>query len=299
MTDKKHIIRIGTRGSKLALVQTNLVIDALKSRYPNLACEVVIIKTMGDKILNKPLLEFGGKAVFVNEFEDMLLDHQIDFAVHSAKDMPMELAKGLHIAGVLKREDPRDVLITRKSFSWKEEDTVTIGTSSLRRQLQIEALYPNVSCKSLRGNIDTRLKKLLEGQYDGIILAAAGINRLNRKEDKELSYQRLDFNQMIPACGQGIIAIEGRMDSEYNQYMKEITDSQSWQELRIERNALRIFQAGCHEAIGIFSKIKDNNITLYMMREVEGKIIKRTGEATLNNVDDYVNEMVHDILEER
>ena len=200
-------IRIGTRGSELARKQTELVIDAISKAYPDCVCETVILRTEGDRILDKPLMEFGGKGVFVTEFEEALQEGKIDLAVHSAKDMPMELAKGLTICGVLPREDVRDVLVTRKDHplqmehflqerkqeegtsDWMEKEReigaqnaepvveckVTenqhsasemyrIGTSSLRRQCQIEQLYSNVQCVSIRGNVPTRLRKLRDGE---------------------------------------------------------------------------------------------------------------------------------------
>jgi hydroxymethylbilane synthase len=267
MRKDKKVIKIGTRGSKLALAQTNMVIDALTKANTDIECEIVVIHTTGDKILDKPLLEFGGKGVFVLEFEEALLKKDIDFAVHSAKDMPMELTEGLEIAGVLKREDPRDVLITKKSKIIDKEDTAIIGTSSLRRQLQIQKLYPNILCNALRGNVNTRLQKLTDGLYDGIILAAAGIKRL--KLDKELNYNfnYLSFEEMVPAGGQGIIAIEGRKDCEIGRLIKDISDSESMIRLETERRVLELFEAGCHEPIGVISQITKDEIPLKLSKK--------------------------------
>ena len=282
MRKDKKVIKIGTRGSKLALAQTNMVIDALTKANTNIECEIVVIHTTGDKILDKPLLEFGGKGVFVLEFEEALLKKDIDLAVHSAKDMPMELTEGLEIAGVLKREDPRDVLITNKSKIIDKEDTAIIGTSSLRRQLQIQKLYPNILCNALRGNVNTRLQKLTDGLYDGIILAAAGIKRL--KLDKELNYNfnYLSFEEMVPAGGQGIIAIEGRKDCEIGRLIKDISDSESMIRLETERRVLELFEAGCHEPIGVISEITKDEITIKIIKEVNGKLIKKEGKSNLD-----------------
>lgn len=294
----QHKIKIGTRGSNLALAQTNLAINALKQYHPEMECEVVIITTKGDKILDKPLIEFGGKGVFINEFEEALVNKQIDFAVHSAKDMPMELKEGLDILGVLKREDPRDVLIKMKTSKLKEHDCVNIGTSSLRRQVQVENLYPNVKCSSLRGNVNTRLKKLLDGNYDGIILAAAGIKRLHLDQELQYDYQYFNIDEMVPAAGQGIIAIEGRKDSELSQVWKKVSDSITQMELSLERKALELFCAGCHEPIGIYSKIEDDEVTLWMLKELNGRIIKIKENTKLDKRWDLVNNMVKYILEE-
>ena len=179
------MIRIGTRKSALAMVQTELVAEALKRVQPGLLVETVTKVTEGDRILNKPLLEFGGKGVFVTEFEQALLKGEIDFAVHSAKDLPMDLEDGLGIVAVPPREDPRDVLMTPAGTDLSAKKEIVIGTSSLRRRLQIEALgkklWPGsvVRCEDIRGNIQTRIRKMDEGLYDAIILAAAGLKRMN------------------------------------------------------------------------------------------------------------------------
>ena len=179
------VIRIGTRKSDLAVIQTKLVADAIEKASPDVRTELVLRQTMGDKILGKPLLEFGGKGVFVSEFEEGLAKGEIDLAVHSAKDMPMDLAEGLAIVAVPEREDPRDVLVTVAGRELSGKKEIVIGTSSPRRQVQIEAIGPKlwpgaaVRCEMLRGNVNTRLRKLEEGGYDGILLAAAGLKRLD------------------------------------------------------------------------------------------------------------------------
>lgn len=298
MKNKKNCIKIGTRGSNLALAQTDLVIGEMKKHYPELEFKVVIIKTIGDKILDKPLLEFGGKGVFVAEFEEALLRNEIDLAVHSAKDMPMQISEGLDIIGVLKREDPRDVLITMKSTIVEEKESIVIGTSSLRRKIQIEELYSNIKCISIRGNVNTRLKKLSEGMYDGIILAVAGIKRLKMDKESEYNYKYLDFDMMVPSGGQGIIAIEGRSDSELSRLLRNISDPKAMMELEIERRALEIFGAGCHEPIGVLSIVSQNEVIIRMFKEVKGKILKKTGKTTVEKRLELVESMTQSILEE-
>lgn len=290
-------IRIGTRGSKLALVQTNLVIEEIKKYYPEIQCEIVIKNTTGDKIPDKPLVEFGGKAVFVSEFEEALIENEIDLAVHSAKDMSMEIFQGLDILGVLKREDPRDVLVTLKSKKLEEKNLSIIGTSSLRRQIQVEKLYKNIQCKSLRGNVNTRIDKLKNGEYDGIVLAAAGINRLKLQNDPECEYRYFDIEELTPAGGQGIIAIEGRKDSELAKIMYNISDFKARIELETERKTLEFFNAGCHEPVGVYSRVNGNEITIWMMREINGQVIKRKGSTAIANRLELAEAMVHDIME--
>lgn len=293
--DHINIIRIGTRGSRLALIQTQLVVEALKKNYPEIEYEIVIMKTTGDKILDKPLLEFGGKGVFVNEFEDALICNQIDLAVHSSKDMPMEMPKGLAICGVLEREDPRDVLLSLK------EETVrpltVIGTSSLRRQIQAESLLRGVSCKNLRGNINTRLKKMEAGQYDGIILAAAGIKRLGLDCMDTYDYRYFDAEEMTPCAGQGIIAIEGRKDCKIAEMVWQISHHKTFQVLELERHAMKLFHAGCNEPVGVLAEIEESTVNIRLMKEMHGQVVKRKGSAKLENGYVLLESLVKEIQE--
>ena len=177
-------IRIGTRKSRLALVQTDLVRQKIEEAFPEAEIEIVEMSTKGDELLDRSLTSFGGKGVFTKELEEALLREEIDLAVHSAKDMPMELGEGMAILAVPPREDPRDVLVTRPGTVLSGKSRIVIGTSSPRRVVQIQELGPKlwpgaeICCEMLRGNVNTRLRKLAEGGYDGIILAAAGLKRL-------------------------------------------------------------------------------------------------------------------------
>lgn len=283
----KKTIKIGTRTSQLAMAQTQLVIDQIKAINKEIAVEIIPTKTLGDRILDRPLLSFGGKGAFVSEFESALLEGTIDLAVHSAKDMPMELPEGLAIVGVLKREDPRDVLITKKDRELPQRPI--IGTSSLRRQLQISGLQ-EVTCKDLRGNINTRLKKLEEGQYDGIVLAVAGLKRLGLLEEKKFNYHYFDCDTMIPAGGQGIIAVEGRADdNDLQELFNEINDDSAEICLETERLVLKLLDTGCHEPIGVYSFIEGEDIHLSILYgkgnptqrvQGKGKIAERITLAT-------------------
>ena len=208
-----EIIRIGTRKSALALIQTHLIADELKRAWPDIEVELVTKETLGDKILDKPLQEFGGKGVFVSEFEQAMKEGTIDLAVHSAKDLPMDLGKGLAIAAVSGRGDPR-------KGAPRDRQHIVIGTSSPRRQLEAAEyrgqLWPgagSLTCATLRGNVHTRLRKLEQGLYDGIILAAAGLERLDLMENPSYDYKYLDPQVFIPAGGQGIMAVEAREGS--------------------------------------------------------------------------------------
>lgn len=298
----KQTVRIGTRKSELAVKQTCLAADRMKEETPGLEVELVLKQTTGDKILDKPLLEFGGKGVFVSEFEEALQKGEIDFAVHSAKDLPMELAEGLEIVGVPKRADVRDVVVTRMDGIVEEKagrgEAIVVGTSSLRRKIQIEALgkklwgVPAV-CENLRGNVQTRLKKLLEGQYDAIILAAAGLKRLEilaeadretkvQIPEKNLCFHYLDWDEMIPAGCQGILAVEGRKGDEVNEAARRICDPDTLLSFQVERRILRLLNAGCHEPIGVCSQIKDGKLTVRGIYQGEsGKTVSAFWEGAV------------------
>ena len=198
----KNIIKIGTRKSKLALIQTDIVKDKIKKAFPEIEVEIVKIDTKGDQILDKSLTSFGGKGVFTAELEAELLSGAVDIAVHSAKDMPMDFPEGLGIGAVLDRADVRDTFVTTTGKKLEElEPGSIVGTSSLRRELLIKEINPYVTIKLLRGNVQTRLSKLRDGQYDGIILAAAGIERLGYEKEEGLHYQYLDPDVFLPAAG--------------------------------------------------------------------------------------------------
>ncbi len=274
----KQIIKIGTRKSQLAMIQTEFVAKAIKEKQPDVEIELVPMTTIGDKVLDKPLDSFGGKGAFISEFEDAMLAGRIDMAVHSAKDMPIDLPKGLSILAVSLREDPRDILVTRKDSSLKENGIV--GTSSLRRQLQIEELY-QVQVKNLRGNVGTRLTKLKNKEYDAIILAAAGLKRLNFPDGGDFSIQYLDEDTFIPAAGQGIIAVEGREEKALKELFKSWNHPESMHCLETEREVLKLLNAGCSEPIGVYSKIETGEITLRILYGCNGRVIRVKGSAPL------------------
>lgn len=272
--DDKKTIRIGTRGSKLALIQTEMVIAKLSEVFPDYIFEKIEITTKGDRDKVNPIYEFGGKAVFVEDIEKAILDGTIDLAVHSAKDMPMPCAKGLAIAGVLKRANPCDVLIYRRETKIRKDSKITIGTSSLRRKHQITKLYPNAICSDLRGNIGTRIRKLKEGRYDAIILAAAGIERQGLDKEEDLIYEKLELDDMLPAAGQGIIAIETVATGIAFDMVSSITDKDTQFVLHAERAVLEKLGATCHEPMGVYATTKGNGIELNLMRLDNGIVMK-------------------------
>lgn len=272
---QKKTVKVGTRGSKLALAQTELVIKALNERFPQVDFQMVTMSTRGDRDTSRALLEFGGKAVFVEEFEEAILKGDIDIAVHSAKDMPMEIMEGLTISGTLPRACPQDVFIYKSGRSFDRNDSFVVGTSSLRRQYQIRDMYPNAVCKNLRGNVGTRIQKLEDGEYDAIILAAAGLERLGiidgsagclEVQKDKLTFRYLSTESMLPAACQGIIAIETRNSGEVYDMVRAINDTEVYTQLTCERAVLSRLNAGCHEPIGVYSELHGDHVKLSLMK---------------------------------
>lgn len=274
---QKKTVKVGTRGSKLALAQTELVIKALNERFPQVDFQMVTMSTRGDRDTSRTLLEFGGKAVFVEEFEEAILKGDIDIAVHSAKDMPMEIMEGLTISGTLPRACPQDVFIYKSGRSFDRNDSFVVGTSSLRRQYQIRDMYPNAVCKNLRGNVGTRIQKLEDGEYDAIILAVAGLERLGiidgsagcrclEVQKDKLTFRYLSIESMLPAACQGIIAIETRTSGEVYDMVRAINDTEVYTQLTCERAVLNRLNAGCHEPIGVYSELHGDHMKLSLMK---------------------------------
>ena len=263
------MIRIGTRKSKLALIQTELVKAQILKYFPDENIEIVHVVTHGDKVLDKPLGEIGGKGVFTKEIEEKLLDKTIDIAVHSAKDVPMELANGLCLGAVLLRDDNRDVILKRKETKKIGAGSI-IGTSSLRREIQIKQIYPDVTIKSLRGNVGTRIDKLRSGEYDAIILAAAGLKRLGLDKDEELDYIYPDKEKFISAAGQGILAIECR-NGDLKDVMAVLDDRKARICLEAEREFLRCLDGSCNAPCGAHCTVDKNGFEFRGMYAYDGK----------------------------
>lgn len=252
-------VKIGTRKSKLALAQTNMVVNEIKKYFPSINIEVVHFTTKGDKVLNKPLINIGGKGVFVTEIEDALLNKEIDLAVHSAKDLPLQLQDNLTISSVLKRGNYRDTLVTVKGKEIDFSKETVIGTGSNRRKLAFKNLYPNATFKDIRGNVDTRLNKLYNGEYDGIILAMAGLERLDLLSDSRFTFTPFDYKDFVPAPCQGIIAIESR-NNDLTEILSKINHKDTFYSFQTERHILNILNADCGMPLGAYSFVENNKI---------------------------------------
>lgn len=254
-------IKIGTRKSKLALAQTNMVVNEIKKYFPSINIEVVHFTTKGDKVLNKPLINIGGKGVFVTEIEDALLNKEIDLAIHSAKDLPLKLQDNLTISSVLKRGNYRDTLVTVKGKEIDFSKETVIGTGSNRRKLAFKNLYPNATFKDIRGNVDTRLNKLYNGEYDGIILAMAGLERLDLLSDSRFTFTPFEYKDFVPAPCQGIIAIESR-NNDLTEILSKINHKDTFYSFQTERHILNILKADCGMPLGAYSFVESNKINV-------------------------------------
>jgi hydroxymethylbilane synthase len=255
-------LRIGTRKSRLALAQTALVQQRLKETDPHLETELVHITTQGDRELQRPLREIGGKGVFVSRIEYALQTGEIDLAVHSAKDLPVQLGNGLEIAGVLKRGNPCDVLVMPAGRELAQESVFTVGTGSLRRRRNLQRLFPHAVFTELRGNVDTRLEKLRRGEYDAVLLAAAGLERLGLHALPEFTYREFSPEEFLPAACQGIIALECRRDSQTSRLLQQIADRETMECFTAERNAIMLIGADCTMPMGAFSEIREGRICM-------------------------------------
>ncbi len=268
-------IRIGTRGSALALWQAEWVKSELEKKYPGTTVSLTKIKTTGDKILDVPLAKVGGKGLFVKEIEEAMLAGEIDIAVHSMKDVPTFFPDGLHLSCITKREDPRDALLSRNKVKFRDlPKGANVGTSSLRRQAQLMNVRPDFVIHQLRGNVDTRLRKLKEGQYDAIILAAAGVKRLGLAENVT---EYIDPEISLPAIGQGALGIECRVDDrELNDLIAFFNHADTRISVTGERALLRRLEGGCQVPIACYGEMKSGKLHLTgLVGSVDGtRIIK-------------------------
>lgn len=265
------ILKIGTRKSKLALIQTEIVKNKIVEHFPDLQVEIIKMSTKGDKDLNRSLASFGGKGVFTEELEKALLTGEIDLAVHSAKDMPMTFPKGLGIRAVLDRSDVRDVIVTRDGTSLKHLAKGSIlGTSSLRRELQAKKINPNIKVKVLRGNVQTRLQKLKNGEYDAIVLAAAGLKRLGLDKEAGFYFEYQDPEKFLPAVGQGILAVEGR-DGDWQEIVDAIHCPKAAAVLEAERAFLSVLEGGCNAPAAIYTELVQDKMCVKAMFAKDGR----------------------------
>lgn len=305
MLDKR--IKIGSRGSKLALWQANFVRSQLNKFFPELHIDISIIKTKGDIILDTPLARIGDKGLFTREIEQALLNDTIDLAVHSMKDLPTILPMGLMIGAVLEREDPRDAFISHKynHFSDLPEGGV-IATSSLRRRANILYHRPDIQLIDIRGNVDTRLKKLKDNDYDGMILAAAGLLRLGF--DEQIT-EIIEPGKMLPAVSQGALGIEIKQNNQnISSLIEPLHDKKTAAEITAERSFLRKLEGGCQVPIGALAEVKGNKLKLqgfvsdlYGKRYFRGEIsnpVKQAGKTGIQLATVLANQGAQQILEE-
>lgn len=300
---KKQEIIVGARGSLLSITQAQGLIHALKRRLPRYTFLLKKITTYGDKAKDWQRLEVG---IFVKELEDELLRKEIDIAVHSVKDLPSCLPKGLSLAAISRRQDPRDCLITRQKTAFQKlKRNACVGTSSLRRAAQCLALRPDIQIKDLRGNVDTRIKKLLSGEYDAIIIALAGLMRLGYKAPlayvgKEPFFiHPLPIRLMTPACGQGALGVEIRSDNQKMRFVaKAINDDKSFLCVQCERIFLKEFGAGCRIPLGALAKMKGRQITLSIMvaRKDGKKIIRFSRHAGMHNAEALAKQAAREVF---
>lgn len=269
------IIRIATRQSPLALWQANHVAALLQQAFPNIKTQLVKMVTRGDKILDAPLAKIGGKGLFVKELEQGMIEGNADIAVHSMKDVPIDFPEGLHLAAILEREDATDAFVSNHYQNLDDlPENARIGTSSLRRQCQIKARFPNAEILSLRGNVNTRLAKLDAGEYDAIILASAGLKRLGMGERIR---QSLPTEISLPACGQGAIGIECRVDDiEINEMLKSLHDETTAVCVIAERAMNAKLNGGCQVPIAGFAELKNGEIFMRaLVGNPDGSVIYR------------------------
>ena len=267
---RKHI-KIGTRGSLLATTQSTWVMKQIEAEHPGITVELVKIVTKGDKILDVPLAKVGGKGLFVKEIEEALLRKDVDLAVHSMKDVPSELPDELHLGIIPPRENPHDAFISTRFARLADLPAgATVGTSSLRRRAQLAALRPDLKIVDLRGNLDTRLRKLDEGKFQAIILAAAGLNRLGMRS-RATGY--FTAKEMLPAVGQGALGIELRKnDEELLAGLSFLNDENTAIAVAAERAFLYRLEGGCQVPIGAFAEVHGGQVELTgLVASIDGK----------------------------
>ncbi len=289
---------VATRGSLLARTQTEQTVEAIREQNPDTHFEITRISTIGDNVTDKPLISFGGTGVFVKELENALLEHKADFAIHSLKDVPNIIPEGLLLASFPKRETVNDLFLTRDNKTILEmPQGFKIGTGSPRRVIQLRKIRPDAQFSDLRGNIDTRFRKLEEGQYDAIILAAAGMHRLGKTIAKT-AY--ISITDLLPAIGQGAIAIECRADDKKTlATIKKINHSETEIAVHTERIFMARIEGGCKFPLAAYAYVSNNKIVFDVLAgELKsGQFIRNTEEAYFEKAVDMASRMADELLE--
>lgn len=277
-------LKIGTRGSRLALWQANWIKDLILLRYPETLVELVIIKTQGDQVQDRPLAQIGGKGLFVKELETAILNQDVDIAVHSMKDVPAHLPEGLQISVITEREDPADALVAPNYKSLGDlPQFAIIGTSSLRRMAQLKNFRSDLNVKMLRGNVDTRLKKVQNGEYHAAVMACAGLKRL---EFGASITQRLDFEIMLPAIAQGAVGIESRINDErVENLIRHLHHQDTALCIIAERSALMALEGNCQVPIGGYCQLLGTQLHLTLLLALPDgtKILKHQAQDSTQN----------------
>lgn len=287
-------IVIGSRESKLAVLQSQMVQDFIVQNHPDMEVDILTMKTTGDKILDRTLDKIGGKGLFVKELDRALLEGRSQLSVHSLKDMPMEESEELPILAFSKREDVRDVLVLPRGCE-ELDASKPIGCSSLRRKLQLQEIFPDVKVKSIRGNLQTRLRKLDAGEYSGLILAAAGLKRLGL-EDRINRYFTVE--EILPAAGQGILAVQGRKGEDYS-CLDGYCDQEAWICGTAERAYVRYLDGGCSSPVAAYGEIRQGKLLLRGLyyREEDGTYIKGEAEGELTQAEELGTELAKRLKE--
>ena len=270
-TTAKNKVIIGSRESRLAVLQSEMVRDYIKEQHPELDVEILTMKTTGDKILDRTLDKVGGKGLFVKELDKALMDGRTMLSVHSLKDMPMEVPEDLPLLAFSRREDPRDVLVLPEGQKMLDPSK-PLGCSSLRRTLQLRAIYPDMEVKSIRGNLQTRLRKLDAGEYSGLILAAAGLKRLGLESR---IHRYFSADEILPAAGQGILVVQGHKNLNY-EYLNGYKDEDAWTAGIAERAFVRYLNGGCSSPVAAFGIVEGDELFLRGLyyRESDGRYFK-------------------------
>ena len=288
----KKYIRIGSRDSKLAIIQAEIVKKIIMDTREDVEVSIITMKTSGDMILDRTLDEIGGKGLFVKELDIALREKRVDLTVHSLKDMPMEIPEDLPVLAYTKREDPRDALILKHSIRVSESEPEfeikeipqmrKIGSSAKRRKIQLETLFPDSESIPIRGNIQTRFQKLEEQEYDAIVLAVAGLKRLNLMDK---IYRIFEPEEILPAAGQGILAVQGRENEGWEEYLKAVNNKESEVTALAERAFVHTLDGGCSSPVAAYAQIQRENmqITGLYYHETSGKYYKETNQGKIEN----------------
>ncbi|NRT33674.1 hydroxymethylbilane synthase [Clostridium beijerinckii] len=287
-------LTIATRKSKLAQTQTEIIMRSLKDKF-NIDSEKMLIVTEGDRKLDVSLAKIGGKGLFVKDIEIALLEKRADGAVHSMKDVPYELSREFEIAAITEREDIRDVLISKDNIPFKEiRKGAIIGTSSIRRACQLKLMRNDLEIVPIRGNVQTRLEKMKERNLDGIILASAGLKRLN---EEDIITEYFDPKVFIPAVAQGALGIECLKNSSAKRYFEKMEDSNAKLTVEAERSFMRMLNGDCHSLIGAYSEIQGNDLYMIGIYDIGGRIVKKDILGDKNDHIELGRKLANKILE--